>query len=551
MSKFDTVIAGGRLVDGSGNPWRYADVALLDGCIADVAPPGVLARSQAAEAIDAMGHVVCPGFIDIQSHSIVPFLTDRRSVSKVTQGVTTEIMGEAWTPAPFGGRIVSPFSDGFVFNDPSIGDEWNRVARGWTRFGDWLRDLEGRGASVNVGSFIGHGTVREYAKGFELGAATADEIATMRRVVAEAMDDGAFGVATALIYPPGCYADTDELAAIMEVVAAWRGVHITHMRSEDARILSALDETLEIARRTGVATEIYHLKVTGEPNWPLMRDVIARIDAARAGGIDVTCDMYPYIASGTGLASVLPPWSEADGKLWDNLADSDARARMRHDIERGEDEWENIGASAGPERIVPVGLFRPEHAGLIGKPLADIATAQGKDWIDTAMDLLLAERQNIFTYYFEMGEDNLALQMRQPWMKFSTDAGGLDPARITGVRPEHPRAYGTYPRVLGRYVREQGVMPLEDAIRKMTSAVADRLGLVDRGILRPGMAADVVVFDPETIIDRATFDNPHQLSVGVRDVWVNGAAVLRDGAHTGATPGTWLKHRGRGAQPAA
>ncbi len=551
MPTFDTLITGGRLIDGSGNPWRNADVAIAGGRVADVAPPGVLDPSDAAETIDAAGHVVCPGFIDIQSHSIVPFLSDRRSVSKITQGVTTEIMGEAWTPAPFGGRIASPFSESFVFSEPSLVAEWKDIAREWTRFGDWLRDLEGRGVSVNVGSFIGHGTVREYAKGFELGQATAEEVATMRRVVAEAMEDGAFGVATALIYPPSCYADTDELAAIMEVVAEWRGVHITHMRSEDAPILSALDETLEIARRTGVATEIYHLKVTGEPNWPLMHEVIARVEAARADGIDVTSDMYPYVASGTGLASVLPPWAEADGRLWDNLADPDARARMRRDIERGEDDWENIGRNAGPERIRPVGLLRPEHAGLIGKTLAEIAAAQGKDWIDAAMDLLLAERQNIFTYYFEMSEDNLALQMRQPWIKFSTDAGGLDPARITGVRPEHPRAYGTYARVLGRYVREQGVIPLEDAIRKMTSSVADRLGLVDRGILRPGMAADVVVFDPETIIDRATFDNPHQLSVGVRDVWVNGAAVLRDGAHTGATPGVWLKHRGPAGATAA
>ncbi|HEU0116659.1 MAG TPA: amidohydrolase family protein, partial [Thermomicrobiales bacterium] len=356
-------------------------------------------------------------------------------------------------------------------------------------------------------------------------------------VVAEAMRDGAFGLATALIYPPGSYAGTDEIAALCEVVARFHGVHITHMRSEEARMLDALDETLAIARRAGVATEIYHLKAAGQANWGLMPEVIRRIDAARADGIDITADMYPYVAAGTGLASCLPPWAEADGKLWDNLRDPTARARIRRAMTEPAADWASLAVNAGPDHVVLAGLLRPEHRAYIGRNLAEVAAERGEAWPDTALHLLDAEGQNVFCFYFDMSEDNLRLQMRQPWIKFSTDAGGVDPARLEGKGLLHPRAFGTYPRVLGRYVRDEGVLPLEDAIRKMTSAVAARLGLNDRGLLAAGMAADVVVFDPATIGDRATFQAPHQLSADVRDVWVNGGRVLRDGVHTGATPG--------------
>ncbi|MBA3415780.1 MAG: D-aminoacylase [Chloroflexia bacterium] len=544
MAEFEVIVTGGKFVDGTGNPWAYADLAIANGDIAAVAPPGAFDASAASERVDAAGLVVCPGFIDIQSHSIGPFLSDRRSLSKVTQGVTTEIMGEAWTPAPFGGRITSPFPDAWAFIDPAEARAWDERARGWSRFGDWLADLEGRGVSVNVGSFLGHGTLREYAKGYAEGEATPDEVATMRRVMAEAMEDGAFGLATALIYPPSCFATTAELVALMEVVAEGRGVHITHLRSEEARILEALAETLEIARRTGVSTEIYHLKAAGAGNWRLMPEVIARIDAARAAGIDVTCDMYPYVAAGTGLATVLPPWASADGKLWENVHEPESRARIKAEILKPTDAWENLGVGDGPENVVLAGLLLPEHAGYVGRSLAAVAAERGQHWADTAMDLLAAERQNVFCFYFEMSDDNLRLQMRQPWMKFATDAGGVDPAALAGRGLLHPRAFGTYPRVLGHYVRDEAVIPLEDAIRKMTSSVADRLGLRDRGLLRSGMAADIVVFDPATIADRATYSEPHQLSVGVRDVWVNGQRVVRDGEHTGALPGRWLRGAG-------
>jgi len=278
-------------------------------------------------------------------------LDDRRSLSKITQGVTTEIMGEAWTPSPFGGRITDPFRDTFPLM-ASDRDAWSSLARTWTRFGDWPRWLESAGVSVNVGSFVGDGAVREWGKGLALGEASPDELAAMTDMLAACMDDGAFGLATALIYPPGCYATTEELVALCEVVAAYRGVHITHMRSEESRLLEGLEETLEIASRTGVATEIYHLKAAGRPNWPKMAEVIQRIDSARAGGLDVTADMYPYIAAGTGLASCLPPWAEADGKLWDNLADPAMRARIRAAMIAPADDWENLGASAGPEGVI-------------------------------------------------------------------------------------------------------------------------------------------------------------------------------------------------------
>ncbi len=533
------VITGAKIVDGSGNPWFYGDLVLCGDTIEAIAPAGRAAISGHIERIDATGLVACPGFIDIQSHSIVPFLTDRRSLSKITQGVTTEIMGEAWTPAPFGGHIEDPFRDDWS-HIPGERDTWLALAKTWARFGDWLRWLEGEGVSVNIGSFVGGGTVREWGKGLAVGDPNAAERAAMTAMLADAMVDGAFGIATALIYPPGCYAGTEELVALCDVVASYRGIHITHLRSEESRLLEGLDEAIEIARLTGVATEIYHLKAAGRPNWPKMAEVIRRIDAARADGIDITADMYPYEAAGTGLASCLPPWAEADGKLWDNLRDPETRSRIRREMLTPTADWENLGASAGPDGVVLAGLQRPEHQRFLGRSLAEVAAERGQVWVDTALDLLEAEAQNVFCLYFEMSEDNLCQQMRQPWMKFSTDAGGVDPERLGNRGLLHPRAFGTYPRVLGRYVRDVGVLPLEDAVRKMSSAVADRLFLRDRGLLREGMKADVVLFDPESINDNATFEQPHQLSSGVRDVWVNGVRVLDAGAHTGSTPGRWL-----------
>ncbi len=535
----DTLITNGRIVDGTGNPWFYGDLAIEGERIVAIAPPGRMDPASAGTVVDAAGMVVAPGFIDIQSHSILPFFTDTRSLSKVTQGVTTEIMGEAWTPAPFGGRIESPFRTSFFGGE----EEWDTKAREWTRFRHWLEDLESRGVSVNVGSFIGGATVREYGKAQELGPPNADELAAMCRVTAEAMEDGAFGVATALIYPPGAFAGTDELVEIAKVIGRYNGVYITHLRSEGDRFLEALEEAIEIGTKGKCAVEVYHLKATAPRNWHKMAAVIARIERARAEGLDITADMYPYIASGTGLTACLPPWAAAEGKLFNNLRDPAMRAKIRESVINPGDAFEARVNLAGPDRVMPIGFRKPENLQYAGMRLSEIARVREEEWIDTLIDLILSEEQSISTIYFMMTEDNLALQLRQPWIKISTDAGGIDPAHATGL--VHPRAYGTYTRVLGKYVREEKVIPLEDAIRKMSSAVADRLFLRDRGLLRDGHYADVIIFDPETVGDRATFTAPHQLSVGVRDVWVNGTRVLADGAHTNATPGKFV--RGPGA----
>ncbi|MDQ3856161.1 MAG: amidohydrolase family protein, partial [Chloroflexota bacterium] len=487
------------------------------------------------------GLVVCPGFIDIQSHSIVTLMVDGRSLSKLTQGVTTEIMGEAWTPAPFGGRIEDPLPhNAFADRLP----EWAEEIRRWTRFRDWLEAMAARGVSPNIGSFLGAGTLREYVKGMEMSPPTPDELEVMQRVMGEAMLDGAFGVSYALIYPPDAYAGTDEIVEVCKVVGEHHGIFITHVRSEADALLEALGEACEVGRRAGLPVEIYHLKASGRRNWHLIPDAIKLIDDARASGLDITADMYPYPASGTGLAAVLPPWASADGKLYDNVRDPEMRARIRRELERPSGNWEAMASYDATEEIMPIGFRRTEHQQYVGKRLSEIAAVRGQDWIDTVFDLLAAEEQGISTIYFKMSEDNLRLQLRQPWIKVSTDAGGFDPAWALERGPTHPRAYGTYPRVLGRYVREERVIPLEDAVRKMSSAVADRLGLRDRGLLRKDCFADVITLDPDTVGDRATFEAPHQLSAGVRDVWVNGVRVLSNGEHTGSTPGRVVSGRG-------
>ncbi|HET9014129.1 MAG TPA: D-aminoacylase [Thermomicrobiaceae bacterium] len=542
-SSIDVLIRGGRVVDGTGNPWTYADVAISGDRIAAIEPPGRIPAEAAREVVDAAGLVVAPGFIDIQSHSIIPLMVDGRCLSKIMQGVTTEIMGEAWTPAPVGGKLEgglrhTPYGDAIA--------PWREKAKGWTRFGNWLDAQAAAGVSPNIGSFLGGGALRQYGRGMAMGRATADELATMKRVLAESMEDGAFGVSYALIYPPDAYVDTDELVEVCSVLPRYGGVYITHIRSEANGLLEGIDEAIEIGRRAGAPVEVYHLKAAGRSNWHKMPELIARIERARAQGIDVTADMYPYTASGTGLTSVLPPWISADGKLFDNLRDPAMRARVTEEVLHPSGEWEAMGRESSPEGIMPVGFEQPENKQYAGKRLSEIAEMRGQSWIDAAIDLLISENQRISTIYFMMSEENVKLGLQQTWNKVSTDAGGLDPAWATPVGPVHPRAYGTYPRVLGKYVRDEGVLTLEDAVRKMTSAVADRLGLRERGRLAAGSYADVVAFDPATIGDRATFESPHQLAEGVREVWVNGTRVVQGGAHTGALPGRVV--RGPGAR---
>jgi len=534
MPSYEVLIRGARIVDGTGNPWRYGDLALSGEVIAALAPPGQIPDNAAREVIKAADKVVCPGFIDIQSHAIAPLMLDGRCLSKITQGVTTEIMGEGWTPAPFGGRVQNPI--GFSVYAARL-SEWVELAKGWSRFEDWLTAMLKHGVSPNIGSYLAAGTLREYVMGFEMCPPGPDELSTMRRLMAEAMEDGAFGISYALIYPPDAYADTGEIVAVCEVASRYGGSYITHLRSEGDQIFLALEEAFEVSRRAGLPVEIYHLKAAGRRNWPKLPLVIELISQARASGLDVTADMYPYHAAGTGLSSVLPPWAAADGKLFDNLRHPVMRRRLMEAVLAPDGTWEALASGDGPENVMPIGFAKPHNRPYIGMRLSEIAEARGQHWLETVFELLVDEGQRISTIYFSMSEENLKLQLPQPWIKISTDAGGYDPAWGQSLGPTHPRAYGSYPRVLGKYVRDEQLLTLEDAVRKMTTAVAERLNLKRRGLLREGMQADVVIFDPATINDRATFEDPHQLSVGVEEVWVNGVRVLRSGSHTGATPG--------------
>jgi len=528
---FDVIIENGRVVDGTGAAWFYGDVGIRGDRIAAIVPRGLLRQARASERIDANGLVVAPGFIDIQSHSRGAFLSgDGRVVSKITQGITTEIMGEGNTNAPANRWTLSPTGE----PEP---EELERSARfmGPRGFSNWLEAMERRGVTPNIGSFVGAATIRMYAKGMSQGPASPAELDSMRTAVKWAMEGGAFGVASALIYPPGSFASKEELIEINKAAAPYGGVYITHIRSEADRFLEGIREAIEIGQGANVPVEIYHLKAGGKRNWYKAAQAIALIDSARAAGSDIQADMYPYVAGGTGLTACLPPWAEADGKLLDNLKDPEIRARIRAEVVNQTSDWENLCGLATPENVLILGLEQPENQQYVGKRLAEIAQHHGKDWIETAMDLLVSEEQRIGTIYFLMDEANVKLQLQQQWMKFGTDAGGVDPDSAAGLT--HPRAYGTYPRILGKYVRDEQVMSLEEAVRKMSAAVATRLSLHDRGVLREGLYADIVVFDPATIIDRATFEEPHQVSVGMNYVLVNGVIVVRDGKHTGAKPG--------------
>jgi N-acyl-D-aspartate/D-glutamate deacylase len=521
---YDVVIVGGRIVDGTGNPWYPGDVGIRGDRIAVVTLPGALRDARANRRIDASGKVVSPGFIDIQSHSRGSFLGsgDGRVVSKVTMGVTTEIMGESTTNGPSSPEMLE-----------SAGSAAGRTR--FETFGQWMDAMEAHGASVNYGSFVGASTIRVLGMGLAMGEAGSPERRLMQQAVRQSMRDGAFGVASALVYPPGNFASTDELIAINAAAAPFGGVYITHMRSEADNFLEAIDEAIEIGTSAGVPVEIYHLKAAGQRNWDKAALAVAKIDSARAAGIDIQANMYPYTAGGTGLDACFPPWASADGALLRNLADPEMRDRIRQEIEHQTEPWESFCTLATPEGTMLLGLDLPEYRKYRGWWLADVAEDMGKDWIDTAFDLVLNERQRVSTMYFLMSEENVAMQIGQPWIKFGTDAGGIDPATATGL--VHPRAYGTFARVLGKYVREEGVTTLEEAVRKMSSAVATRLGIRDRGFLHEGYYADVVVFDPETVSDHATYDDPHQLSTGIEHVFVNGIAVVSDGEHTGAMPG--------------
>jgi len=533
---YDLVISNGRIVDGTGAGWYWGDIAIKGDRIVQVTPRGLLSGAASMRRLDAQGMIVAPGFIDIQAQSVGNFLNgDGRALSMVTQGITTAILGEGSTPAPVSARDLAAVSD-------------TVRRRGLTRFaephgfGNWLDSMARRGVSENVGSFVGAGTIRVFGKGMALGEPTAAEVDSMRFAVRRAMEDGAFGVASALIYPPNNYASTNELAELAKAMSPYGGVYITHMRSEGDQFLEALDEAIAIGKSGNVPVEIYHLKASGPRNWPKMARAIAKIDSARAAGQDVQADMYLYIAGANNFSSCIAPKYAADGKLLDNLKDATLRAQVKRDLLDENAGYENLCLIAGPGNVMVNGFRRPEYRQYEGKRLDEIARGLGKDWADALIDLNIAENGQLGEILFLMSEENVKLQLGQPWMKFGTDAGAMDPATARGLT--HPRAYGNFTRLLGKYVRDERTLTLEDAVRKASSAVATRLSLHDRGVLKPGMKADIIVFDEKTVRDLATFESPHQLSVGVRHVLVNGVAVISDGVHTGAKPGQIVRGPG-------
>ena len=533
---YDTIIENGRIVDGTGAAWYYGDLAISGDRIAAIGPRGTFRTARAGTRIDATGHVVAPGFIDIQAHSIGHYMYgDGKGLSMITQGITTAIHGE--------GSSLGPMNDSLLAAEEDTATR--RVLSAFTGpngFAKWLEYMVGRGTAQNVGSFIGDATVRVYAKGTGEGRLTPAELDTMRAMVARSMRDGAFGIASALIYPPNTYASTEELIEAAKAMAPYGGVYITHMRSEGDKLLEAIDEAMRIGREGGVPVEIFHLKASGPRNWPKMPQAIAKIDSARAAGQDVQANMYLYPAGGNSFASCIPPKYAAGGRLMENLKNPSLRATMVAEMHARDAGYENLCEIATPENVMVIGFRKEANRRFEGKRLSEIASTLGKDWAEVIIDLNVDEELQLGELLFLMSEENIRLQLRQPWIKFGTDAGSQDPATARGMT--HPRAYGNFPRLFARYVREQQVIPLEDAVRKASAAVATRLSITDRGVLKQGLKADVIVFDPSTITDNATFENPHRLSTGIRDVFVNGVAVLRNGQHTGAKPGVVVRGPG-------
>src|SRR5437899_6236432 len=528
---FDLIVRGGTLYDGTGATPLQADVAIRGDRIAGI---GDFKTWKAKTIIDANGLAVAPGFINMLSWSTESLIQDGRSQSEIRQGVTTEIMGEGESMGPVNDRVREHKIR--QQTDIKYGITWNTLA-------EYLQYLEKRGVSCNVASFIGATTIREYVIGFEDKPPTSEQLEQMRQLVRKEMEAGALGIGTSLIYPPAFYAKTEELIELCKVAAQYQGKYISHMRSEGNRLLEALDELIRISREAGIPAEVYHIKAAGKQNWRKLDDLLSRIEAAQKEGLKITADMYTYTAAGTGLDACLPPWTEDGGypALFNRLRDPATREKIAAQVSKDIDEWENMYlAAGGPEHILLVGFKSEKLKPLTGKSLAKVAKMRGKDPITTIMDLILEDQSRIESIYFSMSEENVKKELAKPWISFGSDEASQAPEGVFLKSNPHPRAYGNFARVLGKYVRDEKVITLPEAVRRLSALPATNLGLDHRGFLKQGMFADVVVFDPATIADRATFEKPHQYAVGVKHVFVNGVQVLKDGEHTSAKPGRAL-----------
>jgi N-acyl-D-amino-acid deacylase len=528
---FDVIIRNGAVYDGTGAEPKQVDVAIRGDRIAGI---GDFKTAKATTIVDAKGLAVAPGFINMLSWSTVSLIEDGRSQSEIRQGVTTEIMGEGESMGPVNDRV----RDHMIRqqSDIKFDIKWNTLA-------EYLQYLEKRGVSCNVASFIGATTIREYVIGFEDKQPTPEQLDQMRELVRKEMEAGALGIGTSLIYPPAFYARTEELIELCKVAAKYQGKYISHMRSEGNRLLEAVDELIRISREAGIPAELYHIKAAGKQNWSKIDDLLARIEAAQKEGLKITADMYTYTAAGTGLDACLPPWTQDGGypALFQRLRDPAMRKKIAAEVGKDSDEWENLYIGVGsPDRILLFGFKSDKLKPLTGKSLAEVARMRGKDPITTIMDLILEDQSRIGSIYFLMSEDNVKKELAKPWISFGSDEASQAPEGVFLKSNPHPRAYGNFARVLGKYVRDEKVIPMKEAIRRLSGLPATNLGLDHRGFLKEGMFADVVVFDPATIADRATFEKPSQYAVGMKHVFVNGVEVLKDGEHTGAKPGRAL-----------
>lgn len=530
---FDLLIRNGTVYDGTGAPPYVADVAVSGDRLSAI---GDFSQHSAEQEIDATGLAVAPGFFNLLSHAHLSLLNDGRAMSDVLQGVTFEVLSEA-SYSPLTESSAEMMADLLADQD---------VELSWRTVGEYLHTVEESGVSPNFATFVSAATVRVNVIGRDDVDPTPEQLEAMQAQVDQAMRDGALGLTTALIYAPATYAETEELIELAKVAARHGGIYTAHIRSEANQFLEAIDETLRIGREAGLPVKIHHLKAAGQPNWKKMDEAIARIEALRREGIPVTADMYTYVAGATGLDASMPTWVQAGGyeKWAERLQDPEIRARVKAEMAVNAQDWENLGYFAGPEGMILVGFKNEALKKYAGKTLAAVAAERGQDPRDTIMDLVIEDGSRVGTVYFLMSEDNLAEQIRQPWVMFGSDAGAPAAEGKVLERGAHPRTYGNVARLLGKYVREEGVISLEEAVRRLTLLPAQTLGISARGRLAPGYFADIAVFDPATVSDHATFENPHQYATGMVHVLVNGVPVVRGGEHTGAKPGRAVRGPG-------